>query len=167
MAIYKVISQVPFVIESKTARRVVSEAPVWWISLCFIYPIPLLWAGLCQFESYCDVCAYYMYISMQCVSLRFSQIVVKLYSALISKHHVVRDFCVSCLDGRVVSAPAAHCYENWFQRLWVQTRAGAAVYIWRFLNLRESYTYLHQLFAFSPGSLRSCPNFWDYPCGIT
>lgn len=37
-----------------------------------IYLYPSLWAGINQFESYnCNVCAYYMSISMQCVSFNY------------------------------------------------------------------------------------------------
>lgn len=43
------------------------RAPIWWVSLCFIiYPIPSLWASVCQPESYFNVCVYmytFVYVS--------------------------------------------------------------------------------------------------------
>lgn len=40
------------------------------LPVLYVYLYHLLWKGICQFESYGNVCAYYMhmYISMQCIS---------------------------------------------------------------------------------------------------
>lgn len=79
-----------------------------------------------------------VYISMQCVSFQFSQIVVELYPS-VSQTTVwcgasTRDSArrreqrlLSCLDGQVIRGLDAHCYQSWFQRSWVQAPAGPDV----------------------------------------